>query len=53
MSTAGALASNAFTSRFEPGGSHAGRLEPVELRLVYEWLDIGAQYWNDPFAVPP
>jgi hypothetical protein len=53
MSTAGALASNAFTSRFEPGGSHAGRLEPAELRLVYEWLDIGAQYWNDPFAVPP
>ena len=53
MSTAGALASNDFTSRFEPGGSHAGRLEPAELRLVYEWLDIGAQYWNDPFAVPP
>jgi hypothetical protein len=52
MSPAGARASTAFTSRFEPTGSHAGRLDPAELRLVYEWLDIGAQYYNDPFAVP-
>ncbi len=52
MSTAGARASTAFASRFEPTGSHAGRLEPAELRLIYEWLDIGAQYFNDPFAVP-
>jgi len=21
-------------------------------RLIFEWLDIGAQYHNDPFAVP-
>lgn len=52
LRVAGALASSAFVSRFNPGGSHAGRLEPAELRLVYEWLDIGAQYYNDPFAVP-
>jgi hypothetical protein len=52
MSTEGARASTAFTGRFEPNGSHAGRLEPAELRLIYEWLDIGAQYFNDPFAVP-
>jgi hypothetical protein len=52
MSVAGALASTAFVSRFNPGGSHAGRLDPAELRLVFEWLDIGAQYYNDPFAVP-
>ncbi|MCK5482005.1 MAG: hypothetical protein KAJ06_12685, partial [Gammaproteobacteria bacterium] len=52
MSTAGALASTAFTSRFDPGGSHEGRLQPYELRLIYEWLDIGGQYYNDPFAVP-
>jgi hypothetical protein len=52
MSTAGALASTAFVSRFGPGGSHENRLEPAELRLVYEWLDIGAQYFNDPFAAP-
>jgi hypothetical protein len=42
----------AFFTKFAPGGSHAGRLTPAELRLVSEWLDIGAQYFNDPFAVP-
>lgn len=52
MSPAGARASTTFTSLFEPTGTHAGRLDPAELRLVYEWLDIGAQYYNDPFAVP-
>lgn len=52
MSAAGALASDGFFSRFEAGGSHAGFLTPAELRLVSEWLDIGAQYYNDPFAAP-
>jgi hypothetical protein len=52
MSTAGSLASSAFVSRFAPGGSHENRLDPAELRLVYEWLDIGAQYFNNPFAAP-
>jgi hypothetical protein len=52
MSPAGAWASTAFNILFEPTGTHAGRLDPAELRLVYEWLDIGAQYFNDPFAVP-
>ncbi len=53
MSTAGALASDGFFRLFEPGGSHEGRLDPAELRLIAEWLDLGAQYYNDPFAVPP
>jgi len=53
MSTAGAIASSGFAGVFAPEGTHDGRLSPAELRLVYEWLDIGAQYWNDPFAVPP
>jgi hypothetical protein len=22
------------------------------LRLISEWLDIGAQYFNDPFVAP-
>jgi hypothetical protein len=43
-------ASTAFFSRFDTGGTHAGRMTPAELRLVSEWLDIGAQYCNDPFA---
>lgn len=52
MSAAGAAASNGFFSRFNAGGSHEGRLDPAELRLISEWLDIGAQYYNNPFAVP-
>jgi hypothetical protein len=53
MSTAGAAASNTFFSRFSTGGDlHDGILTPAELRLLAEWLDIGAQYYNDPFAVP-
>ncbi len=44
--------SNAFFTRFADGGSHAGDLSLAELRLMSEWLDIGAQYYNDPFAVP-
>ena len=41
-----------FFSRFAPGGSHAGWLDPAELKLVAEWVDIGAQYFNDPFVAP-
>ena len=28
---------------------HAGILSPAELRLISEWLDIGAQNFNNPF----
>ncbi len=52
MTTAGAAASDGFFSRFIPGASHDGYLTPAELRLLAEWLDIGAQYYNDPFAAP-
>jgi hypothetical protein len=51
----GAL-SSAFLGRFAPGSgsTHSGYLSPDELRLISEWLDIGAQFFNDPFdpAVP-
>jgi len=47
-----AAGSVTFFSLFAPGGSHAGRLTPAELKLVSEWVDIGAQYFNDPFAAP-
>ncbi len=53
MRTAGAHASRQFFDRFAPGGSHAGRLSPAELKLIAEWLDIGGQYYNNPFDVPP
>ncbi len=48
----GANASPEFFDRFAPGGSHAGYLNPGELKLLSEWSDIGAQYYNDPFVVP-
>jgi hypothetical protein len=51
MSVAGAHASR-FFNVFDSGGSHAGWLTPAELRLLSEWLDIGAQYYNNPFDVP-
>jgi Hydrazine synthase alpha subunit middle domain len=48
--------SAAFLARFATGSgsTHAGYLSPAELRLLSEWLDIGAQYFNNPFdpAVP-
>ncbi len=53
MSAAGARASAAFFSRFDAGGSHERAwLTPAELRLIAEWLDIGGQYYNDPFMAP-
>jgi hypothetical protein len=52
MSAAGARASTVFFSRFDAGGTHAGWLTPGELRLIAEWLDIGGQYYNDPFMAP-
>jgi len=49
-----ARGSTRFFDRFAPTGDHAGFLSPAELRLVSEWVDIGAQYFNNPFdpAVP-
>lgn len=41
-----------FFSLFAPSGTHAGRLTPAELKLVSEWVDVGGQYFNDPFAAP-
>ncbi len=49
---ANAMGSNRFFSRFAPAGTHAGRLTGAELKLISEWVDIGAQYYNDPFAAP-
>jgi hypothetical protein len=41
--------STQFFGVFAPGGTHVGYLSASELRLVSEWLDIGAQYFNNPF----
>lgn len=56
------LASNAANSRlFEVMSNttgdpftedHTGFMNENELRLLREWIDIGAQYYNNPFDVP-
>jgi hypothetical protein len=49
-------AGNARGSRFFAvmnNNTHAGMLSTAELRLLSEWLDIGAQYYNDPFPPTP
>lgn len=51
MSVNGARASN-FFDVFAEGGTHEDRLTPAELRLIAEWLDIGGQYFNNPFDAP-
>jgi hypothetical protein len=52
MNAGAGAAQSRFFAVFAPGGSHEGRLNPAELRLLSEWLDIGAQYYNNPFDVP-
>ena len=47
-----ALGSASFFSLFTGGGSHQGYLSAAELKLIADWLDIGAQYYNSPFVVP-
>ena len=52
MSVNGARASGNFFDLFLAGGTHYERLSPDELRLIAEWLDIGGQYYNNPFDAP-
>jgi hypothetical protein len=52
MNAGDARGSTRFFSRFAAGGSHAGDLSPAELSLLSEWVDIGAQYYNNPFVAP-
>jgi hypothetical protein len=51
MGAGNARGSRFFTVMNNP--THAGMLSPAELRLLSEWLDIGAQYYNDPFPPTP
>ncbi|WP_111641639.1 HzsA-related protein [Marinimicrobium alkaliphilum] len=46
---AGAFRSGRFFDRFVEGGSHQDFLNAHELRLISEWLDLGGQYFNNPF----
>jgi Tol biopolymer transport system component len=50
---AGAAASDDFFDRFEdPNDLHYNILSTAERRLIAEWLDVGAQYYNNPFDAP-
>jgi len=50
---AGAAASDDFFDRFEdPSDLHYNILSVAERRLIAEWLDVGAQYYNNPFDAP-
>jgi len=52
-SIAGAGVSDDFFDRFEDAADfHYDLLSGAERRLIAEWLDVGAQYYNNPFAVP-
>lgn len=52
-SVAGARASSEFFDRFnDPDDLHFNILSRAELRLIAEWLDVGAQYYNNPFDAP-
>ena len=57
MTAGNANASTAFFRMFDgtfkdPVLDHTGFLTPAELRLISEWLDIGGQFYNDPFVAP-
>jgi hypothetical protein len=52
MSNNGALSSSRFFQNFDQNGAHAGWLTPAEIKLLAEWLDIGGQYYNNPFDAP-
>lgn len=41
-----------FFTRFAAGGSHEGYLSNAEIKLISEWLDLGGQYYNNPFDAP-
>ena len=52
-SIAGANASGDLFDRFDdPNDLHYNILSVSERRLIAEWLDVGAQYYNSPFDVP-
>jgi hypothetical protein len=52
MNTLGSRASVRFMGQFRASGSHAGFLSDPELKLIAEWLDLGGQYFNNPFDAP-
>jgi hypothetical protein len=50
----GAATSGRFFDRFADSAdtTHFQQLSGAELKLIAEWIDIGGQYYNNPFDVP-
>jgi hypothetical protein len=53
-SAGSARASSDFFDRFNDQNDliHLNILSKAEQRLIAEWLDVGAQYYNNPFDAP-
>ncbi len=49
MNRNGARANSRFFNRFNAGGAHSNYLNKSELKLLSEWLDLRANYYNNPF----
>jgi hypothetical protein len=47
-----ALSSEFFDPFNDPTNFHYNILSGAERRLIAEWLDVGAQYYNNPFDAP-
>ena len=47
-----ALSSDFFDPFNDPADLHYNILSEAERRLITEWLDVGAQYYNNPFDAP-
>ena len=47
-----ALSSDFFDRFNDPTDLHYNILSEAERRLIAEWLDVGAQYYNNPFDAP-
>jgi hypothetical protein len=47
-----ALSSDFFDPFNDPDDPHYNILSEAERRLIAEWLDVGAQYYNNPFDAP-
>ena len=47
---AGAAAATAHPNPPGTAPNHAGLLNAAEKRLITEWMDLGGQYYNNPFA---
>ena len=53
MRTAGGNASGQFFDRFDdPNDLHYDILTRTERAMLAEWLDLGAQYFNNPYEAP-